>query len=100
MSINVEDLGNGSELVQFTPEGVCSKLIRLKIKDNIILDAEFVGGCPGNLYGISKIIIGMDVNNVKEKFLGTPCGSRGTSCPDQLGKCLSQYLEHKNAVKA
>ncbi len=91
---------NGADVIQYAPQGVCSKVINLKIKDGIILDAEFIGGCPGNLYGISKIIIGMNINDVCGKFKGTPCGSRGTSCPDQLSKCLSEYITMKQAVNA
>ena len=98
--IQIETDASGADLVQYEPQGVCSKLFRLKIKDNTILDAEFIGGCPGNLFGISKIIVGMNINDVYGKFAGTPCGGRGTSCPDQLSKCLSAYIEHKQTVKA
>lgn len=91
---------NNVDIVQFKPQGVCSKVINLKIKDGIILDAEFIGGCPGNLFGISKLIVGMNINDVSEKFKGTPCGNKGTSCPDQLSKCLNAYMNMKQAVKA
>lgn len=86
---------NGIDVVQYTPKGVCSKMMQFRIKDNIILDAEFVGGCSGNLSGIGILVKGMNINDVIPKLSGLPCGSRPTSCPDQLTKGLTAYLEAK-----
>lgn len=86
---------NGIDVVQYTPKGVCSKMMQFRIKDNIILDAEFVGGCSGNLSGIGILVKGMNINDVIPKLSGLPCGSRPTSCPDQLTKGLVAYLEAK-----
>lgn len=97
--INVKS-ENGADILQIIPQGVCSRLMQLKIKDNIILDAEFVGGCSGNLGGIKILVLGMDVNDVVNKLTDIPCGNRGTSCPDQLAKGLKAYIEQKQAVKA
>ena len=69
--------------------------MQTKIKDNIILDAEFVGGCNGNLSGIAILIRGMHINDVVPKLSGLPCGSRPTSCPDQLSKGLEAYAKAK-----
>ena len=91
---------NGFDILQIVPQGVCSRLMQLKIKDNKILDAEFVGGCSGNLGGIKILILGMDVNDVIRKLTDIPCGNRGTSCPDQLAKGLRAYIEQKQTVNA
>ena len=91
---------NGTDILQIIPQGVCSRLMQLKIKDNIILDAEFVGGCSGNLGGIKILILGMDINDVVRKLTGIPCGNRGTSCPDQLAEGLKTYMEQKQTVNA
>lgn len=91
---------NGVDIVQYQPQGVCSKMMQIRIKDNIIQDVEFVGGCNGNLSGIGVLIRGMNVKDVIDKLHGLPCGSRPTSCPDQLSKGLEAYLEQKQAVKA
>lgn len=91
---------NGTDILQIIPQGVCSRLMQLKIKDNIILDAEFVGGCSGNLGGIKILILGMDINDVVRKLTGIPCGNRGTSCPDQLAEGLKTYIEQKQTVNA
>ena len=86
--------------ILYKPEGVCSKLMQLRIKDDIILDAEFIGGCSGNLGGIKMLIQGLNINDVIKRLTNIPCGNRGTSCPDQLAKGLSQYIEQKQAVSA
>lgn len=93
---------NGVDIVQYTPRGVCSKMMQFRIKDNIILDAEFVGGCNGNLSGIGILVKGMRITDVIPKLSGLPCGNRPTSCPDQLTKGLEAYLEAKasSEVKA
>ena len=88
------------DILQIIPQGVCSRLMQLKIKDNLILDAEFVGGCSGNLGGIKILILGMDVNDVIRKLTDIPCGNRGTSCPDQLARGLRAYTEQKQTVNA
>lgn len=91
---------NGIDILQIAPQNVCSRLMQLKIKDNIILDAEFVGGCSGNLGGIKILIIGLSVDEVIKKLSGIPCGNRGTSCPDQLALGLKAYVEQKQTVNA
>ena len=91
---------NGFEIIQYQPKGVCSKMMQIRIKDNIIQDVEFVGGCAGNLSGIGVLVKGLNINEVIEKLQGIPCGSRPTSCPDQLSKGLKAYLEAKSSVNA
>ena len=89
---------DGIDVVQYVPKGVCSKMMQIRIKDDIILDAEFVGGCAGNLSGIGVLVKGMSVHDVIPKLSGLPCGKRPTSCPDQLTKGLAAYLEAKSGV--
>ena len=91
---------NGVDIVQYQPQGVCSKLIQMKIKDNIIQDIEIIGGCSGNLKGISVLVKGQNVLEVAQKLQGIPCGTKATSCPDQLSKALLSYIEAKSTVNA
>ena len=91
---------NGVDIVQYQPKGVCAKMMQIRIKDDIIQDVEFVGGCNGNLSGIGILVKGMSINEVIVKLQGLPCGSRPTSCPDQLTKGLTAYIEQKQSVKA
>ena len=72
----------------FQPRGVCSRMITLDVEDNKIKSCAFVGGCHGNLQGISSLIKGMDVDEAIAKLEGIDCAGRGTSCPDQLAKAL------------
>ena len=88
---------DGIDVVQYQPKGVCAKMMQFRIKDGILLDAEFVGGCNGNLSGIGILVKGMNINDVIPKLSGLPCGSRPTSCPDQLTKGLAAYLAAKSA---
>jgi hypothetical protein len=37
----------------------------------------------------------MNINEVKTKLQGIPCGSRPTSCPDQLAQILKDYINGK-----
>lgn len=79
--------------IEFKTSGVCCRQIVLDVDDNnIITEAVFEGGCNGNLSGISKLIIGQDAKLVAERLEGTICGSKNTSCPDQLSKAILQYL--------
>ena len=91
---------DGIDIVQYQTKGVCAKMMQFRIKDNIIQDVEFVGGCNGNLSGIGILVKGMHINDIIPKLSGLPCGSRPTSCPDQLTKGLAAYLEAKSTVKA
>jgi uncharacterized protein (TIGR03905 family) len=89
---------NGIDIVQYQPKGVCAKMMNFRIKDNRLLDAEFIGGCNGNLKGISILVQGMHINDIIPKLSGLPCGSRPTSCPDQLTKGLEAYIKAKETV--
>lgn len=83
------------EVIQFRPNGVCSQLIQVAIEGDIIKDMGFLGGCSGNLQGLSALCRGMKINDVIERLKGIDCGGKGTSCPDQLAQCLIQYVNQK-----
>ncbi|MGB5823849.1 MAG: TIGR03905 family TSCPD domain-containing protein [Proteocatella sp.] len=86
------------EKIVFTPSAlVCSKEIQFSIKNDVILDCKISGGCPGNLIGISKIMVGKNPQEVIEAFKGVTCGKRGTSCPNEISVALEQYLKKKQA---
>ena len=85
------------DIIQFQTEGTCCQVIQVAIQDNKILDAEFYGGCNGNLKGIKELIKGMSVDDVIDKLGGIMCGPKPTSCPDQLARCLIQYKQKQMA---
>ncbi|MFW2489036.1 TIGR03905 family TSCPD domain-containing protein [Clostridium chromiireducens] len=80
-------------MFSYKTSGVCSSTINLEIKNNIVEDVEFIGGCSGNLLGIGHLVKGMPVDDVIEKLKGIDCRNRGTSCPDQLSKALLSWKE-------
>lgn len=77
----------------FTPQGVCAKRITFAIGDDGKLhDVHFVGGCPGNLSAISKLLEGADPQSTAALLQGNDCCGRGTSCADQLAIALNGAL--------
>ena len=82
-------------IFQYVPKGICAQRIILDIEDGVIRDLNIVGGCDGNHKGLTALVKGMKVEDVKEKLRGIRCGFRDTSCPDQLSRALEDY-EKKN----
>ncbi|MGN1392847.1 MAG: TIGR03905 family TSCPD domain-containing protein [Succinivibrionaceae bacterium] len=78
---------------EYQTEGTCARIITFEVEDNKIHNVHFIGGCPGNLKMISKLIEGMNVNDVYKKCLGNTCGNKGTSCADQLALACKKYME-------
>lgn len=76
----------------FRTKGVCSQAINLEIDGDIVKSVEFIGGCSGNTQGVAKLAEGMKVEDVIEKMEGIRCGSKATSCPDQLAKALRMAM--------
>lgn len=72
----------------YKTQGTCSTHIELKVEDGVVQEVNFWGGCNGNLQGISRLVKGMPVQEVIAKLEGVRCGSRATSCPDQLCQAL------------
>ncbi len=64
---------------QYRPRGVCSQLMDIEVEDGRIVNVNVTGGCPGNLLGISRIVIGMKAEDVIERFRGTRCGFKSTA---------------------
>jgi len=79
----------------FIPKGVCSSQIELTIEDDIVRDVRFMNGCNGNLSGISVLVRGMKTSDAVARLKGIPCGSRPTSCPDQLAQAIEQAIKAK-----
>lgn len=73
---------------EFQPSGVCSKLIMFDLEDGKIHNLHFLGGCPGNLQAISRLVEGAEAKRIAQLLRGNKCASRGTSCADQLAIAL------------
>lgn len=76
-------------------QGTCSVLTRVDLaEDHTIRKVEVMGGCNGNLKGISQLLVGMKVEDAIQRMKGTTCGPRPTSCPDQISRALEEALAH------
>ena len=83
---------------RFNPTGVCSTEMIFDIDENdIIRNLTVVGGCAGNLKGISALVIGQKIDDVIDKLSGITCGFKPTSCPDQISKALRKYKNMRNS---
>lgn len=89
-----------AETIQFRTQGTCCRLMQVVIQDEKILSVQFMGGCHGNLQGISKLVEGMTIDAVVEKLQGIKCGDKSTSCPDQLAQGLLLYKQSRQGANA
>ena len=74
--------------ISYKTRGTCSTHINVEVEDGIVHHVQFYGGCNGNLQGLSRLLIGMRVEDVIARLEGLQCNHRPTSCPDQLGQAL------------
>ncbi len=74
----------------YKTKGVCSSTINFEVENGVITELQFIGGCNGNLKGISSLCKGMRIEEVIERLEGIRCGFKSTSCPDQLAKALKE----------
>ena len=84
---------------EYKTSGTCSSKILFDIDDGIVHDLEYIGGCNGNLQGLSRLVEGMPVDEVISRVQGIHCGAKPTSCPDQLAQALLQAKEKRAAEK-
>jgi len=85
-------------MAEYITRGVCAQKIVFKIDQDKLKDVSFVSGCAGNLEGISRLVEGMQVEEVIEKLEGIKCGWKNTSCPAQLAKALKEELQKQKAL--
>ena len=78
--------------ITYRPKGVCSQLFEIDIEYGGIEKVELKGGCDGNLQGISRLLVGMKVEDAVQRLEGIRCGYKNTSCPDQLSKALKNCI--------
>ena len=79
-------------MISYIPSGVCSRQITFDIIDGKLHNVRFLGGCPGNLLAIGKLVEGKDAHEIAELLAGNDCGNKGTSCADQLSKAILANL--------
>lgn len=79
----------------YKTKGTCSTMIVFNVEDNILKSVRYQGGCNGNLQGISRLVEGMNIDDVIARLEGIRCGFKATSCPDQLARALKEYKSQK-----
>ena len=83
-----------SKSFSFPNVGTCSKQTNIVLNDDHTIESiEVVGGCNGNLKGICQLLKGMKAEDAIERMKGTLCGSKPTSCPDQIAITLEEALQ-------
>ena len=81
----------------YKTKGTCSREISFDINDGIVTNIMFVGGCPGNLKMISKILDGWKIEDIINMCKGNICGIRNTSCSDQLALALEEVSNNEKS---
>lgn len=76
----------------YYPKGVCSQRYEITVTDGVLEDIRIEGGCNGNLKGLRQLMIGRPADEVAQLLEGLSCGTRETSCPDQISKAIRQML--------
>lgn len=66
----------------YRTKGVCSKEMHIELNDDhTIKSVEVIGGCNGNLQGISRLVEGMKARGALARMRGHLRASKNTSCP-------------------
>ena len=63
--------------IQYQTEGTCSQLIDVTADEHDVI----------------QLVKGQKIDDVIHRLDGIRCGSKGTSCPDQLSKALKLLKE-------
>lgn len=82
----------------YKTNGTCSSKINFDITEGVVTNVTFIGGCNGNLKGISSLVDGMKIEDVIAKLEGIRCGFKHTSCPDQLATALKNIKQETSDV--
>ena len=77
----------------YTPKGVCAQEITFDVEDGRLHNVSFTGGCPGNLKALGKLLEGADAAKSASLLRGNLCGSKSTSCADQLAVAVELALK-------
>lgn len=76
----------------YTPEGVCSRQIELEVEEGIVKSLKVIGGCDGNLQGISRLVRGMKVEDVIERLKGIDCRRKRNILSRSNSKSIRKHI--------
>lgn len=77
-------------------KGTCSQIIEFDLNEDKVSNIKFMGGCPGNLKAISKLVDGWSVEKINQYLKGNTCGYKQTSCADQLAIAVKEAYDSVN----
>ncbi len=77
----------------YKTKGTCSSQVDFELDNGTVKGILFHGGCSGNTQGVSRLAEGMSAQEVVSRCEGIRCGSKSTSCPDQLAHAIKQALQ-------
>jgi len=80
---------------EYKTKGTCSTKIKFDINENRLCNVSFENGCSGNLKALSILAEGMNPDELISKLKGIKCGSKKTSCGDQLALAVEQIRNEK-----
>lgn len=85
----------------YTPVRVCPRNIHVDLSDdgNTIEGVRFDGGCNGNTKAVAILVKDKPVDEIISLLKGNQCGTRGTSCADQLTIALAEARTAAQASK-
>lgn len=79
----------------YNTKGTCSTQIFFDLEEGKVHNVHFINGCSGNLQAIGKLVEGMNVKDVISRCGGIACGSKPTSCGDQLATALTFAMQEE-----
>ncbi|MBP5427811.1 MAG: TIGR03905 family TSCPD domain-containing protein [Clostridia bacterium] len=79
----------------YKTHGTCSRQIDVTLDGDVVSEVVFHNGCRGNTQGVAALVKGMKAEEAIARLSGIDCGGRGTSCPDQLARALTDMLNGK-----
>lgn len=82
-------------MYSYKTKGTCSREINIELDGDTIKSVQFVGGCHGNTQGVAALAKGMKVSDYISRCKNIKCGSKPTSCPDQLAIALEEIMAGK-----
>ncbi|MDD3394645.1 MAG: TIGR03905 family TSCPD domain-containing protein [Anaerotignum sp.] len=79
----------------FNTKGVCAARLEFDVEDGVIKNVAFLGGCEGNHRGLAALAEGMTPDEAVKRLRGITCGTKKSSCPDQLAVALEEFVKNQ-----
>ena len=76
----------------YKTHGTCSRQIDVTLNGDVIEEVVFHYGCMGNTQGVAAKKKKKKAEEAIRRLKGIDCGGKGTSCPDQLARALTEML--------